>query len=232
MSFKMSSEYIIGLGAILAGIGALIGGYGAFRSSKEQGKEQAALRNKAEEIAALYKKIAELNENIAGSVTGGNSYCYVTCINDYLDQNICEFVLITNGKFPMYDVVANITDYRLVHKLESHGEGYSRYDKGTTSITIGNVLPGRAASITRMPLPNDIRHDFIVEFSARNGIYIQWVKLRKINGKWKHAYRVVKSKKVNTVDNESGIIYEKIDPGYPLNDKKEVEWNDQNPFKQ
>ena len=121
---KMQPENIVAVSVSFSIIGALLGGYGAYRASQQQSKEQTQLREKAEENAALSKRIAELNEQIAGNVTGGNSFCYIRCgnfINGKKTQ--FDFVLLVDGIYPMYSVKINIIDYSKVDfKKENYDE--------------------------------------------------------------------------------------------------------------
>jgi len=60
----------VGLPAIVVLVGVLITAIGAFLSSSERTDFERELRKKSDEIAAL-------NRQIAASVTGGDSFCYV-----------------------------------------------------------------------------------------------------------------------------------------------------------
>jgi hypothetical protein len=56
---KLSDPAVIVFsGVVFSIVGVLLGGVGAFRATRQQGQEQAELRKKSDEIAALYEKIA------------------------------------------------------------------------------------------------------------------------------------------------------------------------------
>jgi hypothetical protein len=62
-------------------------------------------------VAAKNEKIAELNEFIAGSVTGGDSFCYL--MPDHIGPERVGFHLIHDGKFPLFDVSIRVTSSSL-----------------------------------------------------------------------------------------------------------------------
>lgn len=79
--------------------------------TSENAELSQQIAKKSTEIAELYKQIssqsgeiAELNKQIAGSVTGGNSFCYLMPIPSFTEVNTLVFNLNHFGDYPMYDV--------------------------------------------------------------------------------------------------------------------------------
>ncbi|MGB2690646.1 MAG: hypothetical protein WBC36_16825, partial [Desulfobacterales bacterium] len=75
------------------------------------------LQSRTEEVAKLSQEIAELaktnanlNKEIAGSLTGGDSFCYLMPILSFTEANTLAFNLNHFGKYPMYDVHIEIWD--------------------------------------------------------------------------------------------------------------------------
>jgi hypothetical protein len=78
--------------------GALVAAGGALWSSGERSEFERALRKKSEEIA-------DLNRQIAASVTGGDSFCYLEFGSlGVAEPNMAILMLLHKGKYPMYEV--------------------------------------------------------------------------------------------------------------------------------
>jgi len=54
-------------------------------------------------------KIAELNEKIAGLVTGGDSFCYFQIGSLNSATNVGMLMAISSGKYPLYEVAAKLS---------------------------------------------------------------------------------------------------------------------------
>ena len=62
----------------------------------------------SKKIVELALENAKLNNEIANSVTGGDSYCHLMV--SVSSNSIAEFVVLTRGKYPVYDVEIQIHD--------------------------------------------------------------------------------------------------------------------------
>jgi len=104
----------IALGSFLAGMIVLFAGL----LSEYKGQQASKLlQSKTEEVAKLSQEIAELantnanlNKEIAGSLTGGDSFCYLIPVASFTEANTLAFNLNHSGKYPMYDVHIEIWD--------------------------------------------------------------------------------------------------------------------------
>lgn len=104
----------IALGSFLAGMIVLFAGL----LSEYKGQQASKLlQSKTEEVAKLSQEIAELaktnanlNKEIAGSLTGGDSFCYLMPVPSFTEANTLAFNLNHSGKYPMYDVHIEIWD--------------------------------------------------------------------------------------------------------------------------
>lgn len=109
----------LSLPALLILIGAISGAIGAIlinRDSTRQQMEIAALNKK---IAEKSEKIAELNEQIAGSVTGGDSFCYLFPEPASDKLNTINFKIQHRGKYPVYDIYIRVWDDSCLGRIDS-----------------------------------------------------------------------------------------------------------------
>ena len=82
-------------------------------------------------------------------------------------------------------------------------------------LPIGNMIKGTASMIRRFPLGTGSKRDFNIFFSARNGLFTQLLRLRKIDGKWIYAMKV---------ERDGKLIFEKVDDNFPKTDQGQVQW--------
>jgi hypothetical protein len=65
---------------------------------------------------------------------------------------------------------------------------------------------------SKFPLGQSDKRDSNVVFSARNGVYTQLLRPRRVQGKWRQATRV-------SIDEK--VVFEKVDKGSP---KEQFDW--------
>ncbi|MFZ5994891.1 MAG: hypothetical protein ACOYU4_07900 [Thermodesulfobacteriota bacterium] len=192
---------LILLGAILSAIGALW-------ASQQKGIFERELRIKSDEIA-------ELNKEIVKSVIGGDSFCYlmIASLDPHRDSGI--LMIIHQGGHPIYDVSARMADLQKMKAIEKDNMDFREVMQANTNIQIGNMAKGTAAPIGPFQLGSGTERNFNIFFSARNGLFTQLLRLKKINNKWVHATKV---------ERDGKIIFEKIDGDFPRNSDASVRW--------
>ena len=105
--YSIHKKYI---GASIVIFGALIGAIGAILLSIDSSQKQ-------EEISGLNKKIAKLYEEISGSVTGGDSFCYLFPTPAFDEVNKLNFNLDQKGSYPVFDISIKIWDETCLEKI-------------------------------------------------------------------------------------------------------------------
>jgi hypothetical protein len=211
----------IGGPAIVIFIGVVISAVGALWATMQQTASEQELRQKNEEIAKLNRKIAD-------SITGGDSYCYFFIGRPGHKSNIVDLMLMSKGEYPLYDVSVKIDDVEKLLKLvrEKQQSGDMPYDSITTTnvalskaskvINVGNIGPSQFALMSGLVLPKDRdKQSYNIYITSRNGSIMQVVRFRKVNGKWKMAYKATRGK---------NILEEVIDSDFPRNDSGQVDW--------
>lgn len=99
--------FIAGLIVLVAGIFSGFEGQQASKLLQSKTEEVAKL---SQENAELAKTNANLNKEIAGSLTGGDSFCYLMPLPSFTEINSLAFKLNHFGKYPMYDVHITVRD--------------------------------------------------------------------------------------------------------------------------
>jgi hypothetical protein len=195
------------------------------KSSEEQARLSslnAALQEKLLKQSDTITKLAEQN---IGEATGGDSFCYLV----FSDMGGSRFLLtaVSKGTFPLRNVSASITD----------GEKFKKATIGkpntfdtilypttpyTKNITIGD-LPRESQHagkiISEYDADNSDYHSFNVFFLALNGAWTQLVRMKRANGKWSQATRVLTS--TSSDINKERVLFQQISPDYP---DRNVDW--------
>jgi len=199
-------------------IAALIGAAGALWAAREQTVSERELKKKNEEIV-------ELSRQIAYSLTGGNSYCYLV-FSLHPESPLARLNIVHAGQFPLYDVSVRIVDldkFETVVKSKARSNyrlTYADLEEAQQAFTIGNVKPGQAGDLGDWPMPKSREARYNVFFSARNGLFEECVRIKRIDGKWVSAYRVERRQ-----GDKLETLYEKIDPTFPRDKDGKVSWD-------
>jgi hypothetical protein len=204
----------------------------------EQIKAQNELLQKSQEIADLTRrlaeksdKIAELNERIAGSVTGGESYCYVMPLLDQSKDTI-EFMVFQRGNYPILNVKVWINDVAAFEEFpftEKPRDQMSRDDweelmkrrdlkeeydvlkrKTSLFIDVGAIVPGTVTTIGVRPL--SARPHYFIRIFALNGIVEQEIVAKKTEGDWGFSSRATQT----LLGSRPKVVWENINPKIPL----------------
>lgn len=87
-------------------------------------KSNALLQNKSDIIEDLSKEnirlnseIAKINKEIAATITGGDSFCYLFASLSFDSKNTINFDLHHNGEYPMYEVSVKVWDESCLKKI-------------------------------------------------------------------------------------------------------------------
>lgn len=192
---------------IIVVVGLVISAIGVLWASQQQASFNLNLLNKSEEIARL-------NQKLANSVSGGDSFCYLEVSSLDSAKNTGQLVVVHQGEHNLYDVHARIVDLEKFDQLEGK-LSFATLKQTDTNISIGNLISSSAQMLHRVTLGNGNMRRFNIFFSARNGFFNQVLRLKKIHGKWVRAMKVLR---------EDKVIYEEVDDEFPRTAEGDVEW--------
>jgi hypothetical protein len=195
--------------ALVIALGATFVAFGGFWAAYRQSNFNAELRQKNDEIARL---------------TGGDGFCWIAFqivdtqgqlinANSMLDDLILIPSFIHRGPYPLYDVSANIVDVDEITKDVT---------RASTAANIGNLAPGSYAKTTGIRISHHGKDfNFNIVYVARNGSWLQKLRMRWVGNGWTMANKVVEG-----LGGKELLL--EINPNYPRDAQGNVEW-DQKP---
>lgn len=184
-------------------LGATISILGAFWASSQQ--------------TANEKRIAELNEEIASSITGGNSFAYIT--SSLVAPSTNGLVLVHQGEYPLYDLNIRIVD--LARWESKQARSLLELQKDEQHLNIGNLAPSQARVLGPVQIDSDVTR-WNIFFGARNGFWTELLRIRRVGNELKFALKVTRSRQTGKAE----IVFEKVDPGYPRTKEGQIEWGE------
>lgn len=132
------------------------------------------------ELADSQKEIARLSTEIANSVTGGSSFCYVTF--SPANDNKIRINVFQRGKYALSNLKIYITNISAIHRIAGdngpmiRGMGRSRHDSAKL-IEVGNLSPSPTPKfVGELNLSANnwtISDSYHIEFFANNGSWEQ-----------------------------------------------------------
>lgn len=201
-------------GAFAGGIIVVLGG---LWSGIEQSKTAEELQKKTQEVAELTRKAAD-------SITGGDSFCYVTLL--FLDRTkgIATVDLASKGKYPLYDVSVKIADLQKNRQLQDQMSLKDQISlkelfeilQGNV-IKVGNLRPGSSFFLGTIKIEPPGK-DYYFYMTARNGFFRQPYLIRFTGKKWTIATKVIKD--IVGKPEQFEELYKRVDKDFPLDQLK------------
>lgn len=198
---------------------------------QERVEYEKKLNTKTDEISRKSDKIAELSQELTASVTGGDSYGYWSFLLGDGTTNNPMGIFTHVGKYPLYDVIVYVTDYEKFKSLVPKGglwigsadsfRTLEYVDKNRMQIEVGNVAVGKATRFSGWGnLPDREIVTYSIKIDSRFWSWYQHLKLRRVNGKWKLAFRVFKEEPNKTIT----VLLEFVPKDFPRDDQGESFW--------
>jgi hypothetical protein len=168
------------------------------------------------------REAANRIEEAIGHLTGGDSYCYFLPLVTGPATNKLSLVIHVKtpvsdkGKYPLYDVTADIGDRDRTKQLgppSSIPEWRSRQ----RSVTIGNLSPEFARMVDDWDLAPGDTHRYIIRFFTKNSTFSQNLVLRMVNGRWSVASQVMRGGEVIPGSKS-------IDSDFPRDEHGQPQW--------
>jgi hypothetical protein len=162
--------------------------------------------------------LSRFKQNI-DTITGGSSFCYLAVGADG------NQTFVHSGDFPLAGVTARIVDMQKWNQMLKNNPHPSMKEflSADTNVALGDIPPHTAIPKFGLVQLVGAERDFNIFFNARNGFWTQELRLKLIDGKWQTASRVTRLE-VGSKKKTPDKIFERIDKGFPLNAKGEVDW--------
>ncbi|MDD2133614.1 hypothetical protein [Pseudomonas kurunegalensis] len=208
------------LPAVLACFGALVSASGAIWASYEQNKSQRLAEAQTVEIRRLNTKILSLSEESKvlakegiASVTGGDGFAYVDILKGHF-SNAFSPVIATESAYPQYDISIRFYDEDQNHLAQIANP----LMLGVATLPPGHSVVERIPAFDVSGKQDYARFNLFI--SARNGSFIEELRLRKVDGEWYSAFRVFKS----GLAGKSALLIERAMSKYPRSIDGSLEW--------
>lgn len=185
-------------------------------------KQSGKILSQGDRITELARENVALGKRSVDSLVGGDSFSYLT----FSDHNQIGAIPVIrhNGAFPLYDVEAVVAD---IDEWKRKGSpktiAAARAARTHIVMKIGNLSPGNTrVDALRMPFSSQTDQKFNITFTARSGFWKQILRLRRIDGRWLSATKVVRA-----VDKKEKVVMLEIDDGFPKKDlDSDTDWTD------
>lgn len=96
-------------------------------------RSNESLQNKTDKITELSQEnirlsseLNKINQEIAGTVTGGESFCYLFPSPSFGNINTLDFHLKHKGEYPVYDVSIRVWDETCLNRID-HGQIFEKH---------------------------------------------------------------------------------------------------------
>lgn len=200
----------VGGPTIVIFIGGIITLIGAVLAAVDQNRIGSRLEEKNEEIIRL-------NHSISDAITGGDSFCFLRIYQPSSNRKLSAIV-VHSGDFPIYDVSCRIVD---IDEFRKKADGSQDIYKGVESfLTLGNIAPTQAFETGPVFPTNTAIKRFNIFFSARNGFFVQQLRISILGDEMFTAMRVTRDAK----DGSKIILFEEIQENYPKEPDGTINW--------
>jgi hypothetical protein len=190
------------------------------QAASEATKLQALNNDLQQQMLELTRMNTTLAKENISTVTGGDSYCWMD-ISFQFGRPTLTF--IQSGKYTLYNVTARIVDVNRMRKQLERHQPISLSDD--IWLDLGEVQVGRAffRHDVLLPFSDEEAQSFNIFFGARNGMWTQELRLRKVAGQWSSALRVWFSSIGGSTPPDKPV-FEQGREGFPRNEKGQVDW--------
>jgi len=173
-----------------------------------------------ERLLEQTKTITSLSKESINTTTGGSSFGYISLLNICSsDSWIPAFVHI--GKYPLYGVSARITDLDKFRKMPKDSSLLDWFS-ANTNIDIGDIVEGFGKLYFEKSIPivrDNVEHSYNIFITARNGYWMQFLKVINLNGKCSTATRIYKE------GTPKKLVFEQIMDDFRRNHKGKIDWS-------
>jgi cell division protein FtsB len=196
------------------------------RESRDLARANAEL---GRALAQRSDQIAVLSRQAIANVTGGDSFCYLDL--SYLNGPSPLPALITGGDNPVYDLQVRIVDLELSDRIEKEREAAGRpltfntFSAAERVVKLTDTIPPHAYRLLQevsWPTLTGDAKSYNIFFFARNGEYIEQLRLRRVAGSWARALRVYK-----VLPGKRGIkqlMEPRVEAAFPRNAAGKIDW--------
>jgi hypothetical protein len=163
-----------------------------------------------------------------GIVTGGDSFAIATLYA--INGNSAHLAFRHHGDYPLHQVTSVFDDLDKYNAWYKHHIPTRPEDKfpGEHTYKLGDFPRYGVNTQGTLELSNDGKNNFLFNFVALNGYWIEFMHVRRINGKWLHArYVQWNEPKIDGPKTifTSRTVFTDADDGYPHKKNGDIDWD-------
>lgn len=152
-----------------------------FRVSK-QVRTEHTLTGISRRLEDVMTGLQEAAKDMAGWATGGNSWAYLLPTNP-TETGLSQLMTQAEGTYPLYDLKIRVVDLNIFRENPLEGQ---------TTYNFGELMAGLFHPIGPSVTLQGEESSLNIFFYARNGMWHQLLRGKKIDGNWKWAFRVIR----------------------------------------
>ncbi|WP_039918725.1 hypothetical protein [Cellvibrio mixtus] len=186
---------------------------GQFFRVKKQAKVEDSFGSVEVRFNELIDKLEAKAEETISHISGGGSYpmaqfCGIGPPNNW------GLIVRHHGSYPLYDVTVRITDLRQLAQAKD-SSSISAAAFGTMK-HVGNMIPTQSNIVFAVDVKDYSELSFNIFFTARNGLFSQLLRIKKINDSWVSA--------IKGLNKDGDIIFEHVEELFPRDSSGNVNW--------
>lgn len=161
---------------------------GQFFRVKKQTKVEDSFGSMEVRFKELMDKLEAKAEETIAHISGGDSYPWVQFCG-IGSPNTWGLIVMNHGNYPLYDVTVRITDLQQLAQANDPSS-ISAAAVGTMK-HVGNMIPSQSNIVFTADVKDYSELSFNIFFTARNGLFSQLLRVKKINDSWQSAIKVM-----------------------------------------
>lgn len=183
-------------------------------------KDESAKNTEVKNIIGQLNTLKQQAETTQKSITGGDNFCYINLVPDGSGENSPVLIAINDGDYPLSGISVRMWDPADYGEKAIPMKSLEEFIKDSHIIDVGDLNPHSAKTLGHLSLPKSELKNFEITLMAKNGVFTQQLRLRRIDGVWKRAFRVSKGHEVTA----SNILLERADMGFPRDNMGRIQW--------
>jgi hypothetical protein len=197
---------------------------GQFIRVSKQSRVETNLNAIQTRLQDLLTQIEIRTTEIVAQISGGNSFCYGRLFTINGQTNMAHLIAVNGGAHTVFDAQVHIADLDCIEKSVA-SKGAIPLESCNSIFGVPSMITPNhgAATVGQLSLAEGNVRRFNLFWSARNGDWIQFLRLVRVDGNWHSAIRVFRGEEVLFEEIQTGVPREVLGPewkDYPAQQSK------------
>lgn len=175
---------------------------------RRQAKVEGGIDKVESRVEHLINKLDDATSRLNATMTGGDSFAYIGMMER--GTNLYEPHILHVGHNALSNVQSRMVDLQIFAKVFAAGN-----PQGADTVENVAELPVATGQAVSPPIHlSGPRHDFNIFFNARNGRWVQLLRMRKVSGTWIRAFVILR---------DDRVIYGQVPIGFPVTGEPQID---------